>query len=75
MIPLLFGSIITFGIIIERLLNFRPKAMINTDTVNAVVAKVSNNDSEGALQVVAGQNTLLETRCGQPINWWFRRYG
>jgi biopolymer transport protein ExbB len=60
MLPLLGASIITLGIIIERLLHFRPAAMIDQATVDAVVEKVAQQDSDGAMKIVAGQNTLLE---------------
>lgn len=60
MVPLLIGSIITIGIIIERLLHFRPAAMFEQKTVDAVVEKVAQADADAAIAVVAKKETLLE---------------
>ena len=60
MVPLLIGSIITLGIIIERLIHFRPAALFDQGTVDKVIEKVSQADSEAALKSVEQRDTLLE---------------
>ncbi|NRA38088.1 MAG: MotA/TolQ/ExbB proton channel family protein [Planctomycetes bacterium] len=60
MIPLLIGSIVTIGIIVERFLNFRPAAMFDQKTVDAVVEKVAQADGDAAMTVVGKKETLLE---------------
>ena len=60
MIPLLIGSIITLGIIIERSLHFRPAALFDGATVDKVVEQVSRSDADAAIQTVEKKSTLLE---------------
>lgn len=60
MVPLLIGSIITLGIIIERLMHFRPERMFNQATVDKVVEHIGHADPEAAMQVVDKRETLLE---------------
>ncbi len=60
MIPLLIGSIVTIGIIVERLLHFRPSGMFDQNTVDAVTQKIAQGDGDGATALVEKRGTLLE---------------
>ncbi len=61
MIPLLCGSIITIGIIVERILHFRPKTMFDETRVEAVSEKIAAGDGDAATALVQGRATLLDS--------------
>ncbi len=58
MVPLFIGSIITVGIIIERLLHFRPSKMYDQQTVDKVVEQVSLSNDKEAMLLVEQRKTL-----------------
>ena len=60
MIPLTLFSIVVVAIALERLFNFRPGSLFDSELADKVVEKISNGEKTEALALVAGKNTLQE---------------
>lgn len=60
MIPLAICSFVMIAIVLERLFTFRPSSLFSSALADTVIEKISNDQKEEAIELVANRKTLQE---------------
>jgi biopolymer transport protein ExbB len=74
MVPLLFCSILTLAIVIERLLRFRPSAMFSQELVDFAVEKVTAGNWQEAKRRADSEGSLLGVLVSQGLSDRYERH-